>query len=112
MIASVKAVQHTTATNLEDIGFRLRVDDGIIVPTKADPAQGARYWIYFPAAGTVMDLKMSYPVAEQGRLGIELYDAPGNGVQVIVGYQPMPIERRGQKAVYRHKAEETERSGT
>jgi hypothetical protein len=108
MITRLVAYDHTQPTNFEDFRFRVKVDNAIIVPTRVDLAQGARHWIHIPV-GDGLDIGLSYPITEGGKIQIEVNAAPGNGFQALIMYQPMPIERKGQKHVYRHRAEELER---
>lgn len=102
---------HTTTANHEDGGWMIVVDspDVPIHPSLWDPNDAnmpSRF--NFPFFVGIMKVPLMTPFTEGAKLGVQLTAAPTNGFTVILGFEPLFIDRRGQKHIVKTVQEQLE----
>lgn len=105
------AWSHTTTTNHEDGGWKIIADSpGIpIHPSLWDPNDvNMPGRVFFPFFVGIKKIPLMHPFTEDAKLGIELSAAPSNGFTVILGFEPLFIDRRGQKHIVKTVQEQLE----
>ena len=102
---------HTATTNHEEGGWMIVADSpGIpIHPSLWDPTDtNMPGRVFFPYFVGIMKVPLMTPFTEGAKLGVQVERAPTNGFTVILGFEPLFIDRRGQKHIVKTVQEQLE----